>query len=146
MRAREAVYVDTSVWCAFCFNESETPGAVRWLANADLDRTGTAVWTQTEFASAVGLKLRAKGLPARKVAQAHAAFEQAFDMTLQLNVIREDFEAAARLCKDARSGLRAGDALHLAVAMRHGCSGLASLDAVMNQNAKRLGLKLVEMK
>lgn len=27
-------YVDTSVWCAYCYNEPESPGAVRWLAEA----------------------------------------------------------------------------------------------------------------
>lgn len=38
-------YVDTSVWCAYCYNEPESPGAVRWLAEAELDRTATALWT-----------------------------------------------------------------------------------------------------
>ena len=59
---RAITYIDTSVWCAYCFNEPEAPEAVRWLAEAELDRTATALWAHTEFASACGIKLRkAKG-------------------------------------------------------------------------------------
>ena len=31
--ASRMTYVDTSVWCAYCYNEPEAPGAVRWLAD-----------------------------------------------------------------------------------------------------------------
>ena len=61
LRVRPQTYIDTSVWCAFCFNELEVPGARDWLAQASLDHAATAVWTRTEFASAAALKRRAKG-------------------------------------------------------------------------------------
>ena len=67
--ASRMTYVDTSVWCAYCYNEPESPGAVRWLAEAELDRTATALWTHAEFASASGIKLRDKGEAAIAIRQ-----------------------------------------------------------------------------
>ena len=65
-------------------------------------------------------------------------------MTPCLNVVEDDFLYAAELCRTSETGLRAGDALHLAVALRHNCHWLASLDQAMNASARKLGLKLVK--
>lgn len=142
--ARAIIYVDTSVWCAYCFNEPETPEAVRWLAEAELDRTATAWWTDTEFASAAAIKQRIKGQSRTSVVRAHDAFESAAAMTHRLSTVDEDFAYAAQLCRDPDTRLRAGDALHLAIALRHHCRALASLDRDMNDAAQRLGLHVLE--
>ncbi|MFT7658246.1 MAG: putative nucleic acid-binding protein, partial [Cyanobium sp.] len=47
---------------------------------------------------------------------------------------------AAELLQDPALGLRAGDALHLAVALHSRCSQLASFDIRMQQAATVLGL------
>jgi len=133
-------YIDTSVWCAYCFNEPEAPEAVRWLAEAELDRTATAPWTHAEFASAAGIKRRAKGQSAQAVARARRAFESAVAMAHSLAVADDDFLYAAELCRSTSVKLRAGDALHLAVALRHNCGALASLDRDMTDAARHLGL------
>ena len=143
LRVKPQTYIDTSVWCAFCFNEQEVPGARYWLAQASLDHTATAVWTRTEFASAAALKLRAKGHSPVAVAQAVQTFDDALAMTHLLDVVRDDFLYAAELCRTSTTGLRAGDALHIAVALRRNCEFLASLDKVMNASAQQLGLGLV---
>ena len=57
-------------------------------------------------------------------------------------VTRNAFENAARMTRDVASGLRAGDALHLAVALELGVSGLATAHSVLAANAKRHGLRL----
>ena len=54
-----------------------------------------------------------------------------------------DFHRAAMLTLDAASGIRAGDALHLACAERAGARSLVTLDAVMAKNARRVKLKPV---
>ena len=144
LRVKPQTYIDTSVWCAFCFNEIEVPAAKHWLANAELDDAATAVWTLTEFASAASQKLRAKNRNKASVAQAVKSFDNVVSMTHQFDVMADDFLYAAELCSTSRTGLRAGDALHLAVALRRDCKFLASLDNVMNESAVQLGLKLVK--
>lgn len=144
LRVKPQTYIDTSVWCAFCFNEMEVPGAKHWLAQASLDDAATAIWTRTEFASAAATKLRSKGQTKAAIAQATRTFEDALSMTHNLVVINDDFLHATELCNTSTTGLRAGDALHLAVALRRHCKFLASLDKVMNESAMQLGLKLVK--
>ena len=56
-----------------------------------------------------------------------------------------DFHRAALMTLDAASGIRAGDALHLACAERAGAKSLATLDAVMAGNASRVRLKPVPL-
>ncbi len=137
-------YIDTSVWCAYCFNEPETPAAARWLAEAELDRTATALWTHTEFSSAAGIKLRSKGQTRTAVARAHQAFESAVAMAHPLDVVTEDFLYAAELCRTSPVKLRASDALHLAIALHHNCRTLASLDRDMTVAARHLGLHVTD--
>ena len=142
LAAPDITYIDTSVWCAYAFNEPEAPQAARWLIEAELDRAATALWTFTEFASAASLKQRAKGLSAQAAARASRAFEAAAAMVHPFTVVADDFHQAAALCGKRALRLRAGDALHLAVALRHRCEALASLDDTMNQAARALGLRI----
>ena len=140
---RAITYIDTSVWCAYCFNEPEAPEAVRWLAEAELDRTATALWAHTEFASACGIKLRAKGQTSQAVARARQAFDSAVSMAHRLEASPDDFLYAAELCIDSPVKLRGGDALHLAIALRHHCKAMASLDKDMAKAAQHLGLQVI---
>ncbi len=137
-------YVDTSVWCAYCFNEPESPAAVRWLAEAELDRAATARWTHTEFASATAIKQRLKGQSPDTITRARQAYEAAVAMAIPLDVVADDYLYAAELCRTSPARLRAGDALHLAVALRHNCQALASLDRDMNLAARQLGLQATD--
>lgn len=142
----DAVYVDASVWCAYCFNQRESAGALRWLSEVDLTLVGTAWWTETEFASALGIQVRKKALNLAQAKRARALFEDLMGIAHRLNVIEADFMQAAQWTAQANLGLRGGDALHLAVAQRHGCTVLASLDNKMCECAKALGLKMVDLK
>ncbi|MDF1486429.1 type II toxin-antitoxin system VapC family toxin [Ramlibacter sp. H39-3-26] len=143
-RPSEATYVDTSVWCAYCFNGPGSERAVAWLGQTDLSQAGTSWWTQTEFASALGILLRRKAFTRKQAQAARERFAELLDMVTRLNVLEQDYHEAAAHCTDAASNLRGGDALHLAIAQRHGCTALATLDAHMQASAERLGLKLIE--
>ena len=142
VRVRKTAYIDTSVWCAFAFNERETPGAALWLAELDMDLAASSAWARAEFYSASQVKVRNKGETQAGVNRAAKAFETAYAMAHGLRVMEADFEHASQLCRAVRN-LRAGDALHLAIATRHGCTALASLDKDMNQAAKAAGLELI---
>ncbi|WP_377274881.1 type II toxin-antitoxin system VapC family toxin [Rhizobium sp. R86522] len=64
-------------------------------------------------------------------AQALAAFNQLVTRSLIiLPVSSSDYHAAARLCDRTELGLRAGDSLHIAIAVSNGLT-VATLDKVM---------------
>ena len=143
--SRVATYVDTSVWCAYCFNEEDAEKAVQWLGSVEMENVGTAWWTRTEFESALALQLRKKALNEQQAKRSRKLFDNLMAMVVGLNVVEADFLEAAHSCKLYASKLRAGDALHLAVAGRHGCTALATLDKDMRGNAHRLGLEVVAL-
>jgi hypothetical protein len=58
-------------------------------------------------------------------------------------VSRGAFAQAARLARTAGSGLRAGDSLHLAVAIDIGAGSLAAADGNLEANMRRQGLATV---
>lgn len=139
------VYVDTSALVALIVNEPGSAAVAAWYA-ATKSELVSAAWCVTEFGSALGLKQRIGQLDADQSRQAWERFQRlaANDLRL-LTVEPTDFYRAALLTLDATSGIRAGDALHLACAERAGAKGLATLDAVMARNAQRVKLKTVAL-
>lgn len=135
------VYVDTSVLVALCVNEPKSAAVARWYA-ACTDELTAAVWCVTEFASALGIKQRTAQISADQAAAAWQAFERLCASDLQLfPVDPATFHRAAVLTLDATTGLRAGDALHLATALEVKAKSMATLDEVLARNAKRLKIK-----
>lgn len=137
------IYVDTSALVALLTVEPATAGVTAWFA-ANAEPLVSGDWCAVEFASALAAKQRAKTLRPAQAKAAHAAFETLTAGGLRLlPVSRAAFQQAAMLCKPTAGGLRAGDALHLAVALEAGATALAGLDRVMNASARRLQLKLL---
>ena len=137
------VYVDTSTLVALLTREPSASLVAAWFAG-NTEPLVSADWCAAEFASALAAKQRAKQLRPAHVKAAHAAFEQLSAGGVQLlPVSRAAFQQAATLCRTYTVGLRAGDALHLAVALESGCTALAGLDATMNHSARTAGLRLV---
>jgi predicted nucleic acid-binding protein len=137
------VYVDTSVLVALCVNESKSAAVARWYS-ACTDELASAAWCVTEFASALGIKQRTNQITAEQGATAWQAFERLCAGDLQLlPVDPPTFHRAAVLTLDAATGLRAGDALHLAAALDAKARDMATLDEVLARNAKRLKIKPV---
>ena len=134
-RGRPAViYLDTSVVGALFFRE---PGAARVFDRLEpLRREGLVIsaWTLTEMASVGGIKQRTGAIDAATRQQALAHFQRFVSAELRtVEVEPADFRTAAVFI-DAPLALRAGDALHLAIAHRLGAR-LASLDRRLNEAA-----------
>ncbi len=136
------VYVDTSVLVALYTHEARSSDVSRWYA-ACADELVSAAWCVSEFASALAIKQRTGQIAEADAQTAWRQFERmcAGDLYL-LPVEPATFHRAAILSLDVASGLRAGDALHLAAALEAKAKGVATLDEVMAKNAKRLRLKL----
>lgn len=136
------IYVDTSVVVALLTKEPVTAAVTTWFAGAT-EPLVSADWCAVEFASAIAIKQRTGQLRPTHAKAAHNAFEEFTAGGLRLlPVSREAFHRAADLSRPHRDGLRAGDALHLAMAIDAGAKTLASLDKMMNASALRLGLRL----
>ncbi|MDB5831538.1 MAG: hypothetical protein JWR14_1368 [Caballeronia sp.] len=136
-----STYVDTSVLVALCVNEPMSAAVARWYA-ACTDELTSAAWCVTEFASALGIKQRTAQISTEQGASAWQAFERLCASDLQLLPVEPStFHRAAVLTLDAATGLRAGDALHLAAAMDAEVKTMATLDGVLARNAKRMKIK-----
>ena len=137
------LYVDTSVLVALCTVEPKTADVLKWYAACN-DELASAAWCVTEFASALGIKQRTGQLTKAQAQTAWAQFERICANDLQLLPVQAStFHKAAMLAMDAVSGLRTGDALHIACAMEAHAPDIVTLDAVMAKNAKHLKMKPV---
>ena len=137
------LYVDTSVLVALCTNEAKTADVLKWYA-ACTDELACAAWCVTEFASALGIKQRTGQLTESQAQTAWVQFERICANDLELLPVHTNlFHKAAMITMDAATGLRAGDALHLACAVEANAHGMVTLDAILAKNSKRFNVKSV---
>jgi hypothetical protein len=139
------IYVDTSVLVALCTNEPKSNAASHWYRRCK-DELVSAMWCVTEFASALGIKQRTSQITAAQGQSAWQQFERLCSNDLHLlSVEPASFHRAALLTLEPESGLRAGDALHLAAALEANAASMATLDTVLAKNAARMKLRLVRL-
>lgn len=138
------VYVDSSALVALVTTEARTGALKQWLRANEQVPLVSADWCVPEVASALSIKVRSHQLASGLADEAWNEFGAACDGLLQLTpVAATDFSVAAQMCRVAPSGLRAGDALHLAVALRSECGALLCFDELLNRNAEASGLALI---
>lgn len=133
-------YVDTSVLVAALTREARTADMQRWLAHQPAGQLVISDWTVTEFSAALSMKLRMRHLDEMGRAQVLAMFTTLMRDSLEVLPVSTDaFRTAAQLANQGRSGLRAGDALHLGMAA---CLGetIASLDRTLVKAALAAGI------
>lgn len=138
------VYVDTSVIVALLTVEPSTQRITAWYAGLS-DTPACSDWLLTEFSSALSIKLRTGQITEATAKRVRKEFALLTDGGLRIiPVSRGAFAHAAEMVKLHGHGLRAGDALHLAVALELGASHMATLDGTLAANVKRNGMELIE--
>jgi hypothetical protein len=136
------VYLDTSFLAPLAIPEDTSEAVERYLRALDPGSLCTSLWTRVELASLLSRRQRMGEFDGEQAERIRAAFDRMLGKSLHLLVpTADDFVAAADLLRDAASGLRAGDALHLAVARNRGPMPVLTLDRGLVEAAKRRGIE-----
>lgn len=134
------LYLDTSVLVAALTREARTAEMQDWLADQRPTDLVISDWVVTEFSAALSIKVRTGQLDPGNRAEVLAMFRSMAEVSLDVVAVSQlDFAAAARFSDQHATGLRAGDALHLAIAANHGYR-LVSLDRVLTRAGLQLGV------
>lgn len=138
------IYFDTSAAVPLFVREPASAAVDAWFETCS-DPLLSSDWIVTEFASALSIKERSGLLGAKDARAAWRGFEAFCESGLRLIAVsRQAFKEGARLARQQSHGLRAGDALHLAVALEVGAKAMATLDATLAANARRLKMRTVK--
>lgn len=134
------VYPEASLLVSAVSDEVASEAARAWLASTAPSELMTSGWCETEIVSALAVRVRRREL-SREASAATVAVARDLvrSSTLSIPVIPEHFSAATELILASSRALRAGDALHLAIARLRGAI-LWILDRKMAEAGQALGL------
>ena len=136
------IYVDTSALVPVFIREPKSEAVIGWIESSG-ERLAISEWSLVEFASAAAIKVRTGQAAAKLAKQATARVHEFAQKHCTVAVPgREEFRRAANLAGDTLK-LRAGDALHLAIAESLSAQGILCLDDAMIESAKSLGMNVV---
>lgn len=134
-------YLDTSFLVPLFIREPKSKAVGAWLAGIGTSELAVSEWGVTEFSSAASIKTRTGQIGEAARTDMQAEFKAFIDSRVRrvVHVLSADFHRAADLCDRWPLGLRAGDALHLAIAERYSLT-VCTLDKGMWTAAEALGL------
>jgi hypothetical protein len=139
------IYIDTSALVPIFIREPKSDAVITWIESAT-ERLAISEWSLVEFASAASIKTRTGQVMASLVKQATARVR---DFAYQHCTVavpgRDEFRRAAQLAGNDKLKLRAGDALHIAIAERVSAQTLFCLDETMAKGAKLLGMNVLSV-
>jgi predicted nucleic acid-binding protein len=136
------LYFDTSFLVPLFLPEATSEKVERFLRRKRTAPLATSHWTLVEFASTLAREVRMGSLTHKAAIATHARFaEIAADTFILLAPSAADFDLANRFLLRRKIGLRAGDALHLAIAANNRAAAIYSLDRRLLAAGRRLGLK-----
>jgi predicted nucleic acid-binding protein len=142
------LYFDTSFLAPLILEESTSARIEAFFAKLAAGELYISHWTRVEFASLIAREVRMGGLAEADALLAIGQFDEMVAGSFQvLAPGAADYELAKAYVQHFDTGLRAGDALHLAIASNNGAKMFYTLDEglliaarLLKVNAKR-GIK-----
>ena len=123
------VYLDTSFVAPLVIAEDSSDAVEAFVLNVKPGELATSMWTQVELSSLVSRKVRMGELSDSQAEVVRREFDRVLGESFEmLTPTAADFAAAAKYLEIPKSGLRAGDALHLAIAANHRAKRILTLD------------------
>lgn len=123
------VYLDTSFVAPLVIAEDASDAVEAFVLKLKPGELTTSMWTRVELASLVARKVRMGQLSGSEAEAVRREFVRILGESFEILVpAAADFAAAAKYLEIPKTGLRAGDALHLAIAANHGARKILTLD------------------
>jgi predicted nucleic acid-binding protein len=136
------IYIDTSVWVAMLCFEGKADLIKSWILTQKMQNVCCSSWVHAELMSALSIKCRRGEINLSTLAHLHTTIEGLTRNGSHWgDAATKDFQTASQLCADPATKLRAGDALHLAIAKRLKCKQFFTLDDVLSANALAMGFE-----
>lgn len=134
-------YFDTSFLAPLILQEPTSIKVERFMTRLPAGELVISHWTRVEFSSLLAREVRMGSLDRQAARDADAQFETVVtESFVVLLPNADDFSLAKAYLGNYETGLRAGDALHLAVARNHGAKTIYSLDKTLLKAGKLLGV------
>lgn len=131
------LYFDTSFVAPLILEEAASEKIEVFLTQLPAGELCISQWTRVEFTSLIAREVRMGGLPEPDALQAIVQFDELVAESFQVLVPGPvDYEVAKDYIQHFATKLRAGDALHLAVAHNHGAKTFYTLDEGLLRAAK----------
>jgi predicted nucleic acid-binding protein len=123
------LYLDTSFVAPLVIAEDTSNAVEAFVLKLKPGELATSLWTQVERASLVSRKIRMGELSTAEAEAVRRELDRMLSESFELLVpSAADFAAAAEYLEVPKTGLRAGDALHLAIAENHGARKILTPD------------------
>ena len=123
------VYLDTSFVAPLVIAEISSGAVEAFVLKVKPGELTTSMWTQVELSSLVSRKVRMGELSDSQADVVRREFDRVLVESFEiLAPTAADFAAAAKYLEIPKTGLRAGDALHLAIAANHRAKRILTLD------------------
>jgi predicted nucleic acid-binding protein len=135
------LYFDTSFVAPLILQEATSAKVESFVTRLPAGTLAISQLVRVEFSSLLAREVRMGGLDVKTARVADSQFEAIVkESFIVLLPSADDFDLAKEYLGNYRTGLRAGDALHLAVAKNHNGQAIYSLDKTLLRAGKILGL------
>ena len=138
-------YFDTSFLVPLILPDATSDPVARVFADLAGEDLAVSHWMRVEFSSLLAREVRMEELSVEAAREADARFEAMFDESFAVLLPNgDDFNLAKEYLGRFETRLRAGDALHLAIARNRGAEAIYSLDKMLLKAGKILGVPVTE--